>query len=135
MRGGEWEGLRGWMSGSTQERIPGQPMGVGTRVGETSRIRDAIHAGFDGPLGEVTGVFGSLLKLMKNIPKCSKCQTEMEVGYIIDRAHHNTRAPATWVEGEPEPSFWTGTKISGKEQHQVNTFRCPGCGFLESYAP
>ena len=77
MRGCEWAGLRGWMSGGTQERIPGQPMGVGTRVGEMSRIREAMHGGLDGALGELTGVFGSLLKLMKNIPKCSKCQTEM----------------------------------------------------------
>ncbi len=72
--------------------------------------------------------------LMKNAPKCSKCQTEMETGYIMDRGHHNTRSQSTWVEGEPEPSFWTGTKIAGKEQFQVHTFRCPNCGYLESYA-
>lgn len=58
----------------------------------------------------------------------------MEVGYIIDRGHGQTRAPATWVEGKPEPSFWMGTKIAGKAQLQVHTFRCPKCGYLESYA-
>jgi DNA-directed RNA polymerase subunit M/transcription elongation factor TFIIS len=72
---------------------------------------------------------------MNDTPKCSKCQTEMEVGYIMDRGHNNAKAPATWVEGEPVRSLWWGTKISGKEQLQVHTFRCPKCGYLESYAP
>jgi hypothetical protein len=31
-------------------------------------------------------------------------------------------------------SYWTGTKIRGKEQLEIHTFRCPKCGFLESYA-
>ncbi|MBN8247083.1 MAG: hypothetical protein J0L84_06525 [Verrucomicrobia bacterium] len=70
---------------------------------------------------------------MNTTPHCSKCQTEMEVGYLMDRAHHHTRAPATWVEGEPVKSYWTGTNISGKEQLEVNTYRCPKCGYLESY--
>jgi hypothetical protein len=71
---------------------------------------------------------------MKNAPKCSKCQTEMEPGYVMDLGHGNTRRPASWVEGEPEKSFWMGTKIAGKKQLQVHTFRCPKCGYLESYA-
>jgi hypothetical protein len=71
---------------------------------------------------------------MNNTPKCSKCQTEMEVGYVMDRGHNNARKPATWIEGEPERSIWMGTKIAGKEQIQVHTFRCPKCGYLESYA-
>jgi hypothetical protein len=39
-----------------------------------------------------------------------------------------------WVAGRPEPSFWKGTKISGKEQRAVTTYRCPGCGWLDLYA-
>jgi hypothetical protein len=39
-----------------------------------------------------------------------------------------------WVEGAPEKSFWSGTKTSGKKQVQVSTYRCPACGYLESYA-
>ena len=72
---------------------------------------------------------------MNNTPQCTKCQIEMEVGYILDRGHNNAREPAKWVEGEPVRSIWTGTKIAGKEQFQVHTFRCPHCGYLESYAP
>ncbi len=33
------------------------------------------------------------------------CQTEMEVGYIMDRGHNNAREPAKWVEGEPVRSI------------------------------
>ena len=39
------------------------------------------------------------------------------------------------MEGAPEKSFWSGLKTSGREQHAVVTFRCDGCGYLESYAP
>ena len=40
-----------------------------------------------------------------------------------------------WAEGVPEPSFWTGLKLGGRERHAVTTFRCPACAYLESYAP
>ena len=81
-----------------------------------------------------SGTMSASSKLMNSTPQCPKCQTQMGPGYIMDRTHHSSQAPATWVEGEPEPSFWWGTKIAGKEQVQVHTFRCPKCGYLESYA-
>jgi hypothetical protein len=31
-------------------------------------------------------------------------------------------------------SIWTGMKMRGRERHPVITYRCAGCGFLESYA-
>ena len=71
---------------------------------------------------------------MNDSQKCPKCQLEMEVGYLMDRGHGNYRRPATWVAGEPEQAIWMGTKIAGKTQLQVHTFRCPQCGYLESYA-
>lgn len=58
----------------------------------------------------------------------------MKVGYIMDRGDGNYRYQETWVEGNPEQSFFRGTKISDKTQHHVQTFCCPKCGFLESYA-
>ena len=42
---------------------------------------------------------------------------------------------STWVAGEPQKSFWTGIQLWGKEWLQVATYRCRGCGYLESYAP
>ncbi|HZM00080.1 MAG TPA: hypothetical protein VFD43_07510 [Planctomycetota bacterium] len=71
-----------------------------------------------------------------NAPRCAKCGRGMERGLIIDRTEPMIHASAsTWMEGAPEPSFWAGLKTKGKEQHPVISFRCPGCGYLESYAP
>jgi hypothetical protein len=68
-------------------------------------------------------------------PRCSRCGRGMERGLIMDRGHAGKPTTPSWVEGQPEPSFFRGLKTKGKEQHEVVTFRCPGCGYLESYAP
>ena len=70
---------------------------------------------------------------MKSLPKCPKCQNRMEKGYIMDRGDANRIRPATWVEGELVRSWWMGAKLAGKRQLQVDTFRCIGCGYVESY--
>lgn len=64
---------------------------------------------------------------------CPKCGSTMEEGFVLD-VTHGGQFVSRWVAGKPEPSFWTGTKVRDKEQHQIQTFRCAGCGFLESYA-
>jgi hypothetical protein len=66
--------------------------------------------------------------------ECPKCRGKMEEGFIKDEADHGSVHASKWVEGAPENSFWTGTKTRGKKQVQVITYRCPGCGYLESYA-
>ena len=65
---------------------------------------------------------------------CPKCESAMEEGFIVDYGAGGDKQPSGWVEGEPVKSFWTGTKISGKTQLVVTTYRCAGCGYLESYA-
>ena len=65
--------------------------------------------------------------------ECPKCRGKMEEGFIKDEGYGTIQA-SKWVEGLPEKSFWTGTKTRGKNQVQVITYRCPGCGYLESYA-
>ena len=57
----------------------------------------------------------------------------MESGYILDEGY-GTRTVAKWVAGEPERSIWRGLKLRGKAPHDVVTYRCKGCGYLESYA-
>jgi hypothetical protein len=57
-------------------------------------------------------------------PTCAKCGKAMEAGFVLDYQGHG-----------PEPSFWTGVKFKGHQRLPVTTYRCPGCGFLESYAP
>jgi len=60
-------------------------------------------------------------------PKCPKCQSAMEQGFIMDREG------STWVQGPLEKSWgWPNTK--GREKLPVITFRCARCGYLESYA-
>ena len=57
----------------------------------------------------------------------------MEEGFVADHGH-GTVFVATWVKGKPERSFWQGTKTADRDLHKVQTFRCPKCGYLESYA-
>jgi Domain of unknown function (DUF6487) len=64
---------------------------------------------------------------------CPKCHGEMEEGFIADQTYGGVRV-SKWVEGVPKKSFWSGTKMWGKEQVQIRTYRCAGCGYLESYA-
>jgi uncharacterized protein (UPF0212 family) len=65
--------------------------------------------------------------------RCPKCNSEMVQGFVIDW-NSAGRLVSNWVEGAPEKSFWTGTKVDIEKCIPVGTFRCPGCGFLESYA-
>ena len=70
-----------------------------------------------------------------NAPKeCLRCHGPMGPGFLLDRHHHSQAGPQVWVEGVPERSFWTGIKTKGKEKHNVRTFRCKRCGYLEAYA-
>jgi hypothetical protein len=56
----------------------------------------------------------------------------MDEGYIVDNAS-GIWVQSEWVEGPPQTSVW-GLKLRGKQRRRVMTFRCPGCGYLESYA-
>jgi hypothetical protein len=65
---------------------------------------------------------------------CPKCQGKMEPGFVLDRNHFED-AQGTWIEGALELNMWTGAAKTGKkEQIPVTTYRCVGCGYLESYA-
>jgi predicted nucleic-acid-binding Zn-ribbon protein len=64
---------------------------------------------------------------------CPKCSGRMEEGFVLDRTH-GANLQSTWVAGFPTRSFWTGLKLRGLPTLPVTTFRCSGCGYLESYA-
>jgi len=66
--------------------------------------------------------------------QCPKCQRTMVVGFVVDKGHHNMPSGPEWCEGQPVRSFWFGLKTKGRESRAVRTFRCTGCGYLESYA-
>ena len=67
-------------------------------------------------------------------PHCSKCQSSMEPGFTVDHTYGGF-APSEWASGEPRYSIWTGMKMDGRTRHNVVTYRCTRCGYLESYAP
>jgi hypothetical protein len=58
----------------------------------------------------------------------------MEEGFILDNSHA-ARLQSEWVQGLPEESWFGGVKLKGRLHLPVTTFRCPNCGYLESYAP
>lgn len=64
---------------------------------------------------------------------CPKCSGHLKEGFVLDHAD-KSRAQASWVEGTPERSFWTGLKLGGRTRLPIKTYRCSRCGFLESYA-
>jgi predicted nucleic-acid-binding Zn-ribbon protein len=70
---------------------------------------------------------------MKESVDCIKCHAHMEPGWVADKTQGGF-AQQKWSAGEPRPSFWTGLKMDKDQIVPVTTFRCPNCGYLESYA-
>jgi predicted Zn-ribbon and HTH transcriptional regulator len=71
---------------------------------------------------------------MSAVPaRCPKCNGEMVQGFLFE-IDGPTRKVSTWVEGEPEKSWFVSTKVPKEKCVPVGTFRCSACGFLESYA-
>jgi len=64
---------------------------------------------------------------------CPKCTGPVEEGFILDVAQRGY-LQATWLQGSPEPSFWTSLTLKGKTRRPIVTLRCSRCGYLESYA-
>lgn len=64
---------------------------------------------------------------------CPKCGEAMERGFITDNTYGGVFVSG-WVRGAPKKSFWRGTKASSDKALPTGSFRCVGCGFLESYA-
>lgn len=71
-------------------------------------------------------------------PSCAKCGTGMSAGLSTYRVK-GLYYPVFWVEGESGHSSQYGVSgrnldVSGRAQAEVTTYRCPDCGYLESYA-
>ncbi len=60
---------------------------------------------------------------------CPKCKQQMQEGYLADEA-----SVARWYGGPPKR--WLGMPLVrwAKTQLPITTYRCPSCGYLESYA-
>lgn len=66
-------------------------------------------------------------------PVCGSCDQRMEQGFTLDHGYGAVFTSA-WVAGTPRWSRWLGLRLKGRDKLPVTTFRCPGCGRLESYA-
>lgn len=65
---------------------------------------------------------------------CLRCKTTMEMGFVVDHGHGNALQEQEWIEGDVVKSFWVGIQTKGRQKRNVRTYRCPRCGYLESYA-
>lgn len=57
----------------------------------------------------------------------------MREGFVLDLGDYQIKQQQVWVEGEPEPSFWSGLKTNDRDAFNVQAFRCAVCNFLEFY--
>lgn len=66
--------------------------------------------------------------------KCTYCgSTGLEPGYIRDSGE-GSQGYTRWVEGTLERGLFGGAKVLGRQQWQVQVFRCPKCMHLEMFA-
>jgi len=66
---------------------------------------------------------------------CPKCGGEMGRGFCVEYGIGSPQVE-TWAEGSPVKA-WTGEVRVPWHQSEyvpIATFRCKGCGYLESYA-
>lgn len=70
---------------------------------------------------------------MSDNKHCPKCEGAMTKGFILD-GMRNFASASNWQEGAPQRSIWTGVKLHKEDQHEITSYRCERCGFLESYA-
>lgn len=68
-------------------------------------------------------------------PHCPDCKEPMELGFVLDRGHHNHKRASYWVSGRFASSFWGGIKdYSQRRAREIQSFRCTRCGLLRNYA-
>jgi hypothetical protein len=66
------------------------------------------------------------------LPECRSCKTPMVAGFVPDSYSLSRQS---WIAGEPDTGFALTIKIRKRAHLAITTYRCPGCGLLESYAP
>lgn len=66
--------------------------------------------------------------------RCPRCAGAFEPGLVIDQGY-GVKVQSQWRAGEPTASFWLGQRLGHGDPYPITTYRCTGCGYLESYAP
>jgi len=67
-------------------------------------------------------------------PVCPKCSVALERGVVVDHAHYGLPMLQSWVAGVATKHWFTGLQVPRGRKMPVATWRCPSCGYLESYA-
>jgi hypothetical protein len=67
-------------------------------------------------------------------PFCPKCGIRMLQGLIAPNASAASAMPC-WIEGETKRGWFGIKRMPRGKPYEIMTFRCPGCGLLESYSP
>ena len=71
---------------------------------------------------------------MRSTPKCPKCDTDMQSGWIADQSYAVTLR-TRWIAGEPGKShMFGGFRYDQGRAIALEAFRCPECGLVEFYA-
>ena len=72
--------------------------------------------------------------MAKSDRTCPKCNRAMEIGFVADVAY-GVIMQSNWTAGITVPRrFFGGIKWRLQDSSPITTYRCSGCGFLESYA-
>jgi hypothetical protein len=66
---------------------------------------------------------------MEEPSKCSKCNGNMEKGYLMDQTHIMS-GPQKWAKHGT-----SSMEIGSKDTKRIISYRCKSCGFLENFAP
>ena len=69
-------------------------------------------------------------------PSCPKCGSGMEEGFINDVTLGDVQR-VTWTKGKPQQPHTAGSEAEPSPtpiQLDIATYRCIGCGYLESFA-
>jgi rubredoxin len=72
--------------------------------------------------------------MAKSERRCPKCEAAMQEGFIPVCIGPPPAVASVWVVGPPEKGRLGGVKFDRRNQCQIRSYRCSGCGYLESYA-
>ena len=64
---------------------------------------------------------------------CSKCDSHMQQGVVVDMSYAGILR-SMWVEDQAENGVIAGIPDHHKRKVNTITYRCSNCGFLDSYA-
>ncbi|MEO8881462.1 MAG: hypothetical protein ABI446_13795 [Gemmatimonadaceae bacterium] len=65
---------------------------------------------------------------------CPKCNRVMEIGWVAD-VGYGMILQSSWTPGiAVRRRFIGGMKWQQQDSRPITTYRCAGCGFIESYA-